>query len=243
MSFHFGNEGMANMLQWLCFCGFLSLFDTYNHFSSYFLFQDTAFLQEQTKFRISHLRFIVSIQLTLSWLQRCQKIYKKVDVFQKHVLLMPMCTDLHWILYVVVNPHQCGKVLDDVTNGPVILCLDSLGEGVLGVESSIRDFLEKEWTKSTNHAYLAFPFSKKNIPLLIPKGSLLVFPVFFGMHYHQYIKVPNKFSSNCCFSQKTRERLRLWRVCVSVYACYCSFISGFSKRNTFAKKRWMGKFR
>jgi hypothetical protein len=59
---------------------------------------------------------------------RCAKNYKKVDVFQKHVLLMPMCTDLHWILYVVVNPHQCGKVLDDVTNGPVILCLDSLGK-------------------------------------------------------------------------------------------------------------------
>jgi Ulp1 family protease len=110
---------------------------------------------------------------------------KKVDVFQKHVLLMPMCTDLHWILYVVVNPHQCGIVLDNQTNGPVILCLDSLGGGVLGVESSIRDFLEKEWKKSTNHAYLAFPFSEKNIPLLIPKGSLLVFPVLFGMHYHQ----------------------------------------------------------
>ena len=172
-----------------------------------------------------------------------KKYTSKVDVFQKHVLLMPMCTDLHWILYVVVNPHQCGKVLDDVTNGPVILCLDSLGGGVLGVESSIRDFLEKEWKKSTNHAYLAFPFSEKNIPLLIPKGSLLVFPVLFGMHYHQYIKVPNKFSSNCCFSQKTREGLRLWRVCVSVYACYCSFISGFSKRNTFAKKSWMGRFR
>jgi hypothetical protein len=114
-----------------------------------------------------------------------KKYTSKVDVFQKHVLLMPMCTNLHWILYVVVNPHQCGKVLDNDTNGPVILCLDSLGNGCSGVESSIRDFLEKEWTKSRNHAHLAFPFSKKNIPLLIPKGSLLVFPVFFGMHYHQ----------------------------------------------------------
>jgi Ulp1 family protease len=114
-----------------------------------------------------------------------KKYTSKVDVFQKHVLLMPMCTNLHWILYVVVNPHQCGKVLDNHTNGPVILCLDSLGNGCLGVESSIRNFLEKEWTKSRNHAHLAFPFSKKNIPLLIPTGSLLVFPVFFGMHYHQ----------------------------------------------------------
>jgi hypothetical protein len=171
-----------------------------------------------------------------------KKFTRKLDVFQKHVLLMPMCTNVHWILYVVVNPHQCGKVLDNHTNGPVILCLDSLGKGCSGVESSIRNFLEKEWTKSRNHAHLAFPFSKKNIPLLIPTGSLLVFPVFFGMHYHQS-KLPNKFSSTFCFSLTTRERLRLWCVCVSVYACYCSFISGFSRRNTFAKKRWMGKFR
>jgi hypothetical protein len=162
-------------------------------------------------------------------------------VFQKHVLLMPMCTNVHWILYVVVNPHQCGKVTDNHTNGPVILCLDSLGEGSLGVASSIRDFLEKEWTNSGNHTDLAFPFSEKN-PIAHPHGFVTCFCCIFWYALSP-IKVPNKFSSTFCFSPKTRERLRLWCVCVSVYACYCSFISGFSRRNTFAKKRWMGKLR
>jgi hypothetical protein len=167
---------------------------------------------------------------------------KKVDVFQKHVLLMPMCTNLHWILYVVVNPHQCGKVLDNVTNGPVILCLDSLGKDVWELNHLSAISLRRNGQNPEIMLIWHFHFLRKTSHCSSPRVRYLFFLYFLVCTITNH-QVPNKFSSNCCFSQKTRERLRLWCVCVSVYACYCSFISGFSRRNTFAKKRWMGKFR
>jgi hypothetical protein len=79
-----------------------------------------------------------------------------------------------------------------------------------------------------------FHFLRKN-PIAHPHGFVTCFCCIFWYALSP-IKVPNKFSSTFCFSPKTRERLQLWCVCVSVYACYCLFISGFSRRNTFAKK-------
>ena len=102
---------------------------------------------------------------------------KTFDIFEKNLLIFPICKHSHWFLIVVVKPGLVASPKERNNNGePLIILLDSLGEGQSTAVRFIREYLEEEWRtkKSAACGGQAFKFSSKEMKTIKPKKVILV---------------------------------------------------------------------
>ena len=69
---------------------------------------------------------------------------KKVDVFSKDMIIIPICENSHWYLVIVIKP---GLILRDEEDNlePYVLVFDSLGGGGSSAVDNVREYLDQEW--------------------------------------------------------------------------------------------------
>ena len=112
---------------------------------------------------------------------------KRIDVFEKKFIFVPVNGDLHWSLCVIVNPGLIGKAqaesdsleseLDE--EWPCILFLDSLKMHRKNqIAKIMRAWLNFEWNRSEHKQKGLDPFTVKSMRLVAPKGKVVMY-VFY----------------------------------------------------------------
>ena len=104
---------------------------------------------------------------------------KSVNIFQKNLLVFPICTNSHWFLIVVVKPGLIVCPDEKNNNGePSIIVLDSLGGSQGTSVRLIREYLAEEWrTRMSPSDGRTISFSEKQIKTLVPKKVIIVIVV------------------------------------------------------------------
>ena len=68
---------------------------------------------------------------------------KKVDVFSKDMIIIPICENSHWYLVIVIKP---GLILqDEADKRPFVLVFDSLGGERGRTVNIVREYFDQEW--------------------------------------------------------------------------------------------------
>ena len=104
---------------------------------------------------------------------------KSVNIFEKNLLVFPICTNSHWFLIVVVKPGLIMCPDEKNNNGePSIIVLDSLGGSQGTSVRLIREYLAEEWrTRMSPSDGRTISFSEKQIKTLVPKKVIIVIVV------------------------------------------------------------------
>ncbi|XP_024979363.1 probable ubiquitin-like-specific protease 2B isoform X2 [Cynara cardunculus var. scolymus] len=88
--------------------------------------------------------------------QRVRKWTKKVNIFQKEYIFIPVNFRLHWSLIVICHPGEVVNFTDEeLVNSlkvPCILHMDSIKGSHRGLENCIRCYLWEEWKERTSDA-------------------------------------------------------------------------------------------
>ncbi|KAI7727773.1 hypothetical protein M8C21_018404 [Ambrosia artemisiifolia] len=88
--------------------------------------------------------------------QRVRKWTKKVDVFQKDYIYIPVNFRLHWSLIIICHPGEVVNFTDDEIECsqkvPCILHMDSIKGHHRGLEHCIKGYLWEEWKERNNDA-------------------------------------------------------------------------------------------
>ena len=72
---------------------------------------------------------------------------KNVNIFDKDLIIIPICEHSHWFLIVVVKPGLVSTLGNINNNGePLILVLDSMGGNKSTAVRYIREYLSEEWS-------------------------------------------------------------------------------------------------
>ena len=104
---------------------------------------------------------------------------KNLDIFEKNLLVIPICEEKHWYLVLVVKPGLVAYPERQRINGeeePLILLLDSYYEGYKWVKTveNIRDYLAEEWAtkkgvKPKVGAKARLMFNQENMNMVQPE--------------------------------------------------------------------------
>mmetsp|Transcript_10341 Transcript_10341/g.17114 ORF Transcript_10341/g.17114 Transcript_10341/m.17114 type:complete len:334 (-) Transcript_10341:57-1058(-) len=103
---------------------------------------------------------------------------KRIDIFEKKLIFVPVNSDLHWSLCVVVNPGFIANNSDNEKNGSrsekgsFLLFLDSLNmHQKRKVAKKIYEWLNFEWKRLKKSSDKDFrqPFYRESMPLFTPK--------------------------------------------------------------------------
>jgi Ulp1 family protease len=108
-----------------------------------------------------------------SWTRR-----KKINVFEKKLIFVPINKDLHWSLCVIVNPGAIVSSLEGTPSKNDSLCclifLDSLRmHNKNTVCSKIRSWLNNEWQRVNSECHELVPFKLDSLRLFSPKGECI----------------------------------------------------------------------
>ena len=69
---------------------------------------------------------------------------KKVDLFSKDMIIIPICENRHWYLVIVIKPGLILREEEDA-KGPFVLVFDSLGGERSRTVDTVREYLDQEW--------------------------------------------------------------------------------------------------
>jgi len=103
--------------------------------------------------------------------KRVERWTKKVNIFEKDMVIFPICEEAHWYLIIAVKPgniKNCVSELKDekvVRGQPFFILLDSMGGGKDRSVSKIRSYLAAEWNAKTGGTE---KFSKRQMRCLKP---------------------------------------------------------------------------
>ena len=81
---------------------------------------------------------------------------KKVDLFSKDMIIIPICENSHWYLVIVIKPGLILRDEEDMCadkGEPCVLVFDSLGAGRSSAVDSVREYLDQEWKAKVNFGY------------------------------------------------------------------------------------------
>ncbi|KAF5786732.1 putative Ulp1 peptidase [Helianthus annuus] len=88
--------------------------------------------------------------------QRVRKWTKKVDIFQKDYIFIPVNFRLHWSLIIICHPGEVAHFTDDEMESslkvPCILHMDSIKGHHRGLEPCIKYYLWEEWKERNTDA-------------------------------------------------------------------------------------------
>ena len=110
--------------------------------------------------------------LQINVYERVKNWTKKVDLFEKDFIVVPVNEKLHWYLCIICYPNSVGKLessSSDYKKKPCILVFDSLrGNPRTEVCDKLRSYLSSEW--SAKHCDEGDRvFTEKNMPQYNPK--------------------------------------------------------------------------
>ncbi|KAA0031447.1 putative ubiquitin-like-specific protease 2A isoform X2 [Cucumis melo var. makuwa] len=124
--------------------------------------------------------------------QRVHKWTKKVNLFQKDYLFIPVNYSLHWSLVVICHPGEVvnlkDKKHDNLSKVPCILHMDSIKGSHRGLKSLFQSYLCEEWKErygdgdddeDISAVFLTLPF----IPLELPQQENSFDCGLFLLHY------------------------------------------------------------
>ncbi|KAK1417593.1 hypothetical protein QVD17_26723 [Tagetes erecta] len=88
--------------------------------------------------------------------QRVHKWTKKVDIFQKDYIFIPVNFRLHWSLVIICHPGEVVNFTDDElelsVKVPCILHMDSIKGSHRGLDPCIKSYLWEEWKARNDYA-------------------------------------------------------------------------------------------
>ncbi|KAI3525543.1 hypothetical protein L1887_04402 [Cichorium endivia] len=122
--------------------------------------------------------------------QRVRKWTKKVNVFQKDYIIIPVNFRLHWSLIVICHPGEVVNFKDEElevsTKVPCILHMDSIKGSHRGLENCIKCYLWEEWKERSNHTseYISTKFmNMRFLRLEVPQQQNSYDCGLFMLHY------------------------------------------------------------
>ncbi|XP_076954885.1 putative ubiquitin-like-specific protease 2B isoform X2 [Bidens hawaiensis] len=122
--------------------------------------------------------------------QRVRKWTKKVDIFQKDYIFIPVNFRLHWSLIIICHPGEVMNFTDDeMANSlkvPCILHMDSIKGSHRGLEQCIKCYLWEEWKERNSHVSENIPAKFKDlrfIRLEVPQQENSYDCGLFMLHY------------------------------------------------------------
>jgi hypothetical protein len=149
----------------------------------------------------------------VSWTKR-----RKINIFEKKFIFIPINDYLHWSLCVVVNPGKIENAYGDdevrsgETDAPFLLFLDSLRAHQKNkVKGHIYSWLNLEATRLNLYQNLrtrkneSLPFWTHSMPMFDPVGK------FHYIHLFVFVSVRLIFSVQP-FSSLSRQWMGLWRI-------------------------------
>uniref|UniRef100_A0A7N1A5E1 Ubiquitin-like protease family profile domain-containing protein n=1 Tax=Kalanchoe fedtschenkoi TaxID=63787 RepID=A0A7N1A5E1_KALFE len=150
------------------------------HFFNSFFFRKLADL-ERNQFDVSDGR--------ASFL-RVRKWTRKVNLFEKDYIFIPVNSNLHWSLIVICHPGEIAKFEDKNANinhkVPCILHMDSIKGSHTGLKNHLQSYLWEEWkekqNEETEEIYSKF-FNLRFISLEVPQQENSYDCGLFLLHY------------------------------------------------------------
>ena len=72
---------------------------------------------------------------------------KNVDLFEKNMIIIPICENSHWYLVIVIKPGliRLDAEQRSVKGEPFVLVLDSMGDNKTTAVRYVREYLDQEW--------------------------------------------------------------------------------------------------
>ncbi|GMJ03471.1 Arabidopsis SUMO protease 1, SUMO PROTEASE RELATED TO FERTILITY1 [Hibiscus trionum] len=135
--------------------------------------------------------------------QRVHKWTRKVDIFGKDYIFIPVNYSLHWSLIVICHPGEVTKFKDDVTENvlkvPCILHMDSIRGSHRGLKNLFRSYLSEEWKQRHKEAADDVPSKILNlqfVSLELPQQENSFDCGLFLLHYVELflLQAPTNFS-------------------------------------------------
>lgn len=115
-------------------------------------------------------------EAVMSWTSR-----KKLDIFQKKFIFIPINKDLHWSLCVVVNPGAAENSFEEdeakkaKLSLPCLIFFDSLNlHRKKTIRTNLQKWLNAEWKRLRPKSIIPPPFQNKTFGMFTPRGKMLV---------------------------------------------------------------------
>ncbi|KAM6576488.1 hypothetical protein CsatB_028325 [Cannabis sativa] len=135
--------------------------------------------------------------------QRVRKWTRKVNLFEKDFIFIPVNYSLHWSVLVICHPGEVhnlkGEESEATSKVPCILHMDSIKESHKGLKNLIQSYLCEEWKE--RHGGAAEDVSSKFlklrfVPLELPQQQNLFDCGIFLLHYVELFleEAPLEFS-------------------------------------------------
>ncbi|XP_022725960.1 probable ubiquitin-like-specific protease 2A [Durio zibethinus] len=134
--------------------------------------------------------------------QRVHKWTRKVDIFEKDYIFVPVNYSLHWSLIVICHPGEVANFKDDASEKllkvPCILHMDSIRGSHRGLKNLFQSYLSEEWKQRNREAaddvaskFLDLPF----VPLELPQQENSFDCGIFLLHYVELflLQAPTNF--------------------------------------------------
>ncbi|KAF5740150.1 Ulp1 protease family protein [Tripterygium wilfordii] len=134
---------------------------------------------------------------------RVRKWTRKVDIFGKDYIFIPVNFNLHWSLLVICHPGDVvGFEADDLAKSPRIPCIlhmDSIKGTHAGLKNLIQSYLWEEWKerqKESSEAISSKFFNLRFVPLELPQQENSFDCGLFLLHYLELFlaEAPSNFS-------------------------------------------------
>ncbi|XP_024633749.1 probable ubiquitin-like-specific protease 2B isoform X4 [Medicago truncatula] len=150
------------------------------HFFNSFFFRKLADLDKNPS----------SISDAKAAFQRVRKWTRKVNLFEKDYIFIPVNFNLHWSLIVICHPGEVinnDKELDNALKVPCILHMDSIKGNHSGLKNLLQSYLWEEWKERHKEAseedFSALFSNLRFLPLALPQQENSYDCGLFLLHY------------------------------------------------------------
>ncbi|KAG9130468.1 hypothetical protein Leryth_004424 [Lithospermum erythrorhizon] len=121
---------------------------------------------------------------------RVRKWTRKVDLFSKDFIFIPVNYSYHWSLILICHPREIAKISDEnaenLARVPCILHMDSLRGSHANLKDLMQSYLWEEWKerqRGTDEAIASKFLNLRFIPLELPQQQNLYDCGLFLLHY------------------------------------------------------------
>ncbi|CAK5074923.1 unnamed protein product [Meloidogyne enterolobii] len=147
-------------------------------------------------------RVVFNFQAVKNWT-------KKVDIFSKDYVVVPINEEIHWYLAIIVNPHAGvfdmdgeAKYNPSDSSGPFLILIDPALDKHLDVRQQLSEYLHLEY--ADKHKKDGKYFKRESLqviqPTLIPQQKGYIDCGLFLLHFAElFLAISNRASFRCWF--------------------------------------------
>ncbi|XP_058786266.1 probable ubiquitin-like-specific protease 2B isoform X2 [Vicia villosa] len=176
---------------------------------------------------------------------RVRKWTRKVNLFEKDYIFIPVNFNLHWTLIVICHPGEVvnfnDKELANSLRVPCILHMDSIKGNHSGLKNLLQSYLWEEWKerhKDAPEEDLSALFSNlRFLPLTLPQQDNSYDCGLFLLHYLELFlaEAPLTFNPFKLTKFSNFSLIWIWPDIASIFPAQCGLVSacrGISQANT-----------